>query len=68
MMAVRGAARRWSIRVETWRMPRRSRTEFGMREAQVKSPGPTNTHCRMIWMPVLAAQYNPRPAGASIEK
>lgn len=34
-----------------------------MSEPQVKSPGPTNTHCRMTPIIVLAAQYRPTPAG-----
>ena len=49
-------------------MPSCCRTTFGISDPQVKSPGPTNTHCRMTPMIVLAAQYTPRPAGVTSTK
>ena len=47
-------------------MPMRSRTALGISEPQVKSPGPTNVHCKTMPMTVLAAQYRPTPAGVAM--
>lgn len=44
-------------------MPQAFRSGAGIIDAQVKSPGPTKIHCRMMPMAVLANQYRPTPAG-----
>ena len=44
-------------------IPHDARSGAGMSEAQVKSPGPTKIHCRMMPIALLANQYRPTPAG-----